>query len=59
MEACLRAGRLKIAGFFPEVRVVAIDAAVLARYRAPEIAFMNVNTPEEYARAQALAAEVG
>ena len=58
MEACLRAGRLKIVGFFPDVRVRAIEAADVARHRAPEIAFMNVNTPDELARARALAAEI-
>jgi len=59
MEARLRAGRLKIVGFFPDVRVLEIDTAAVARHRAPEIAFMNVNTPEELARARALAAELG
>jgi molybdopterin-guanine dinucleotide biosynthesis protein A len=59
MEACLRAGRLKIVGFFPEVSVLELDAALVARHRPPEIAFMNVNTPSELARARALAAELG
>jgi molybdopterin-guanine dinucleotide biosynthesis protein A len=59
IEARLRAGRLKIVGFFDEVRVVEIGEAEVAPYRAPEVAFMNVNTPEELARAQALAAELG
>jgi molybdopterin-guanine dinucleotide biosynthesis protein A len=58
MEAQLRAGRLKIVGFFPDVRVVELEAAPMARYRAPEVAFMNVNTPEELARARALVAEL-
>lgn len=58
MEARLRAGRLKIVGFFPDVRVVEIDAAALGEHRAPEIAFMNVNTPEELAQARAIAAEI-
>lgn len=59
MERCLRAGRLKIAGFFSEVRVVELDVAAMAAYRAPEVAFMNVNTPAELAWARALAAELG
>jgi molybdopterin-guanine dinucleotide biosynthesis protein A len=59
IEARLREGRLKIVGFFESVRVVEVDAAEVARHRAPEIAFMNVNTPEELARARALAAELG
>ena len=59
MEARLRAGQLKIVGFFPDVRVLEIDAAAVARHRAPEVAFMNVNTPDELARARALATEIG
>ena len=59
MEDRLRAGRLKIVGFFPEVRVVEIDATPMARHRAPELAFMNVNTPAELERARALAGELG
>lgn len=58
METRLRAGRLKIVGFFPDVRVVELDAAAMARHRAPEVAFMNVNTPEELARARTLVAEL-
>ena len=59
MEARLRAGQLKIVGFFPDVHVLEIDAAAVARHRAPELAFMNVNTPDELARARAVAAQVG
>jgi len=58
MESRLRAGHLKIVGFFPDVRVLEIDAAAVARHRAPEVAFMNVNTPEELARARALAERI-
>jgi len=58
MEARLRAGQLKIAGFFPDVRVLEIGADAVARHRAPDLAFMNVNTPDELARARALAAEI-
>jgi len=54
IEARLRAGRLKIVGFFEAVRVVEIPEAEVARYRAPEVAFMNVNTPEELERARAI-----
>lgn len=58
MEARLRAGQLKIVGFFPDVRVLEIDAASVARHREPRTAFMNVNTPEELARARALVEQV-
>jgi molybdopterin-guanine dinucleotide biosynthesis protein A len=59
IEARLRAGRLKIVGFFEDVRVVEIGEAEVARHRAPEVVFMNVNTPEELERARALSAELG
>ncbi len=58
IEERLRAGRLKIVGFFDRVRVVEIDEAEIARFRDPAVAFMNVNTPDELERARALAAEL-
>jgi molybdopterin-guanine dinucleotide biosynthesis protein A len=54
IEARLRAGRLKIVGFYDEVRVLAIGEAEVARFRAPEVVFMNVNTPEELEAARLL-----
>lgn len=54
MESRLREGRLKIVGFFDEVRVLTIAEAEVVRFRAPELVFMNVNTPEDLARARAL-----
>src|SRR5262249_55608153 len=50
MEARLRAGQLKIAGFFDRVRVVEIPAQDIAAHGDPAVVFMNVNTPEELAR---------
>jgi molybdopterin-guanine dinucleotide biosynthesis protein A len=58
MEARLRAGELKIAGFFGDVRVVRISTAEVARLRDPAVAIMNVNTPEDLAVARQLAAEL-
>jgi len=57
MERLLRAGRLKITGFFPEVRVVTLTDAEIARFEDPTLAFMNLNTPEDLARARAVWAE--
>jgi molybdopterin-guanine dinucleotide biosynthesis protein A len=57
MEARLSAGRLKITGFFDEVRVLEVPEAEVARHANPDIVFMNVNTPEELARARALIAD--
>ena len=56
MESRLRRGQLKIVGFFEEVRVLAIPEEEVARFRAPAVVFMNVNTPEELSRARALLA---
>lgn len=56
MERRLREGRLKITGFFDEVRVLAIPEDEVARLGDPAVVFMNVNTPDELARARALAA---
>ena len=59
IEARLKAGRLKIVEFFEDVSVVEIPEDEVARLRAPEVVFMNVNTPAELARARALAEELG
>ena len=58
IEARLEAGRLKIVDFFDKVRIVEIAEADVARFRDPQIAFMNVNAPDELERARALAAEL-
>ena len=52
MEALLIAKRFKIVGFFDKVRVRVIAEDEVARFRDPEICFMNVNTPEELSRAR-------
>jgi molybdopterin-guanine dinucleotide biosynthesis protein A len=54
IETRLRAGRLKIVGFYDDVRVLSIPAGEVARFRAPEVVFMNVNTPEELEAARLL-----
>jgi molybdopterin-guanine dinucleotide biosynthesis protein A len=59
IERRLRAGQLKIVGFFEDVRVVEVDEVEVARVRPAEVVFMNVNTPDELARARALAARLG
>jgi molybdopterin-guanine dinucleotide biosynthesis protein A len=57
MERRLREGRLRITGFFGEVRVLAITEAEVAAVGDPARVFMNVNTPDELARARVLAAD--
>jgi molybdopterin-guanine dinucleotide biosynthesis protein A len=56
MEERLRAGRLKIVGFFDAVRVLEIPEPDIARHADPAVVFMNVNTPEELERARSLVA---
>jgi molybdopterin-guanine dinucleotide biosynthesis protein A len=58
IEQRLRAGRLKIVGFFEDVRVLEIPEADVRRIADPEIVFMNVNTPDELARARDLDARL-
>jgi len=57
MERRLREGRLRITGFFEEVRVLAITEAEVATVGDPARVFMNINTPDELARARVLAAD--
>ena len=54
MEARLRAGRLKVSGFFDEVRVLEVPEAEIARHADPALVFMNLNTPAELERARAM-----
>ena len=54
MERRLRANRLKVTGFFDDVRVLIVPAETAARFRDPALLFMNLNTPEDLARARAL-----
>jgi molybdopterin-guanine dinucleotide biosynthesis protein A len=56
MEECLRAGHLKITGFLDRVRVVEVPEREVARFGDPAHIFMNVNTPADLARAEALVA---
>lgn len=54
IERRLRAGQLKIAGFFDEVRVLTVTEPEIARLCDPAVVFMNVNTPEDLDRARTL-----
>jgi molybdopterin-guanine dinucleotide biosynthesis protein A len=54
MEACVRAGRYKITGFFDDVRVLEVPEAEIAEHADVGQVFMNVNTQEELELARAL-----
>jgi molybdenum cofactor guanylyltransferase len=48
----IEGGRLKITGFFDEVRVRVIEGEILASYDPDDVMFFNANTPEEYEQAR-------
>ncbi len=56
VEARLRQDRLKIVEFFDEVRVRYVDEPEVDRFDPAHLTFFNVNTPEDLARAEEIAA---
>ena len=55
---CLDADRLKVIGFFPQVRVRKIAGQEIDRYDPQRISFVNVNTPDDLVEANRLAGEL-
>ena len=55
IERLLRQGKVMIVNFFPEVRVRYVDTPELRRFDPDESSFININTPDDRAYAQALA----
>ncbi len=58
IQDCLDADRLKMIGFFPQVRVRKIAGEDIDRYDPMRISFVNVNTPDDLTEANRLAAEL-
>jgi molybdopterin-guanine dinucleotide biosynthesis protein A len=59
LAAVLEAGRddgAKLASFFPQIRARFVEAAALREHDPELLSFLNVNTPEELARARAMLA---
>lgn len=56
IEHAVARGDLRVIGFHADVRVAVLSAEEVARCGDPIRMFMNVNTPDEHARAEALAA---
>ena len=52
IERRLEAHRLRIVGFFPDVRVRTVTANELQPYDPELLAFQNLNTPEEFQAAE-------
>lgn len=53
MEEAIRSGDFKITRFFPRVRVREVGPEVLAALDLEGLAFLNTNTPQEFAEALA------
>lgn len=53
----LDADRLKVIGFYRDVRVREVTPEEIDRFDPERLSFINVNTPDELARARRLAAE--
>ena len=56
IEARLAAGDRRVVAFYDDVRVARLDAERVARHGDPALLFLNVNTPEDLARAERTAA---
>ena len=56
IEQSLASGDLRVVGFHAQVRVARLPAVDVAAFGDPELLFMNVNTPDDLARAEAHAA---
>lgn len=55
----LDADRLKVIGFFPDVRVREVAGEEIDQFDPERHSFVNVNTPQDLAEAQRLAARLG
>ena len=57
MERHLAQGRRRIVVFFNDVRVRYVEQVEIDRYDPQHLSFLNVNTPEDWQRAQSFLAE--
>ena len=57
IESRLKAGQLKIAGFFDDVRVRYVSESEIYNFDAERLSFFNVNRPDDLKRALALVEE--
>jgi molybdopterin-guanine dinucleotide biosynthesis protein A len=58
IAAALAAGAWKLVAFHPQVKVRVLTPAETARYDPQGLAFLNLNTPEEFRQAESLASEL-
>jgi len=59
IEAQIAADRLKMIGFFPQVRVREASGGEIDRFDPERLSFTNLNTPDDLAAAQRIAARLG
>ncbi|HEX5943678.1 MAG TPA: molybdenum cofactor guanylyltransferase [Anaerolineales bacterium] len=55
IESAIDADQWKVIAWFPQVRVRVLTPDEVKRYDPSELAFWNVNTPEEFSKAEAIA----
>lgn len=55
IEAAIDAGQWKVIAWFPQVKVHTLTSEDVRKYDPSGLAFWNVNTPEEFAKAEELA----
>lgn len=54
VEKALDAGKQRVVSFFPEVRVFTVEGATLDRLDPDGLSFFNINSPEDFKKAEAL-----
>jgi molybdopterin-guanine dinucleotide biosynthesis protein A len=55
IESAIDADQWKVIAWFPQVKVRVLTREEIKRYDPSELAFWNVNTPEEFAKAEEIA----
>jgi molybdopterin-guanine dinucleotide biosynthesis protein A len=55
IEAAIEADQWKVVAWFPQVKVRVLTSDEIKRYDPSGLAFWNVNTPEEFAKAEKIA----
>lgn len=55
IQSALEAGRLKLIGWLPEVRLRMVLPEEVAHFDPHDLAFWNIHTPEEFRQAEELA----
>ena len=57
IEAAIHADKWKVISWFPQVKIYELNAEELNSFNPDGLAFWNVNTPDEFAKAERIASE--